>query len=257
MNLRRLILETLATSGDHRWGRGRDYLLPELQKRSSEALTSRQVMEALWGLLAEGLVFVDYQQSASENWVWVLTERGRRVVEAGDDYEPDDPEGYLDRLQSRIAGVDELVLLYSREALRAYNASCYLASSVMLGVASERAFQLLGEAFASWVPEAEGKRFRQTFDSPRQHYLAKFSEFRRRVESRKPDLPPELADNMALTLDSVADLLRVNRNEAGHPTGRRVDRGEAYINLQMFARYLKKLYAFREFFGRVQKSNAG
>jgi hypothetical protein len=53
---------------------------------------------------------------------------------------------------------------------------------------------------------------------------------------------------MALTLDSVLDLLRINRNEAGHPTGRKVDRDEAYINLQMFARYLQKLYALRTFF---------
>src|SRR6266704_2585301 len=65
----------------------------------------------------------------------------------------------------------------------------------------------------------------------------------------KPGLPPELAENMSLSLDSVLDLLRVARNEAGHPTGRKVDRGEAYINLQMFARYLETLVGFRSFFG--------
>jgi hypothetical protein len=53
---------------------------------------------------------------------------------------------------------------------------------------------------------------------------------------------------MALTLDSVLDLLRITRNEAGHPTGRRVDSNEAYINLQMFGRYLTKLYDLRAFF---------
>lgn len=53
---------------------------------------------------------------------------------------------------------------------------------------------------------------------------------------------------MSLSLDSVLDLLRVARNDAGHPTGRFIDRGEAYINLQMFARYLDTLVMFRALF---------
>ncbi len=205
-------------------------------------------MEALWEMLSEGLVFIDYGQPAPENWAWELTSRGRQVAKFGD-YEPDDPDGYLRRLQERIPSVDDLVLTYVREALVAYGASCYLASSVMLGVASERAFQLLGEAFGGWLDGEEARRFTSTFDNPRQNYLAKFIEFRKRVEAHKPGLPPELAENMSLSLDSVLDLLRVARNEAGHPTGRKVDRGEAYINLQMFARYLETLVGFRSFFG--------
>lgn len=59
---------------------------------------------------------------------------------------------------------------------------------------------------------------------------------------------------MSLTLDSVLDLLRITRNEAGHPTGRVVDRDEAFINLQMFARYLKKLYQLRAFFRQSQRT---
>jgi hypothetical protein len=138
--------------------------------------------------------------------------------------------------------------VYAAEAVRAYAASCYLASSVMLGVASERAFQLLGEAFGTWLPAEEANRFMQVFGNTRQTYINKFLEFRRRIEPRKGMLPYEFSDNMSLTLDSVLDLLRITRNEAGHPIGRVVDRDEAYINLQMFARYLIKLYALRSWF---------
>ena len=100
----------------------------------------------------------------------------------------------------------------------------------------------------NWLPREEAAKFAQVFASSRQTYINKFLEFRRRIEPRKDQLPQEFSDNMALTLDSVLDLLRITRNEAGHPNGRIVDRDEAYINLQMFARYLVKLYALRAWF---------
>jgi hypothetical protein len=152
MNLRQALLELLAGGGDHRWGMGRYYLVEDLQKRVPQRLHPRQVMEVLWQLVSDGLVFVDYTQPSPDNWVWVLSERGQRVAASGADYEPDNPEGYLRVLRIRIPEIDEQVFLYVREALGAYAASCYLASSVMLGVASERAFQLLGESFALWLP---------------------------------------------------------------------------------------------------------
>ena len=76
----------------------------------------------------------------------------------------------------------------------------------------------------------------------------KFEEFRKRIEPRKVDLPDELADGMSLTFDAVLDLLRIRRNDAGHPTGKPVLREDQYISLQMFARYLQRLYQFRAFF---------
>lgn len=241
MNLRRRILEYLKGRGDSRLGDGYNYIFQGLQQQSHQRLNAQEVMAALWQLLSEGLVYLDYTQPAPSNWAWVLTERGLRAARSTE-YEPNDPQEYLRTLKERIPQLDELVLLYAEEALGAYNSRCYLASSVMLGVASERAFQLLAEAFASWLPGSEAKRFRETFDNPRTQYVVKFAEFRKRIEPHKGDLPPEFADSMALTLDSVLDLLRITRNEAGHPTGRLIDEGEAYINLQMFGRYLEKLY---------------
>ncbi len=246
VGLRRTCLETLAATRDRRLGMGRHYLYPAIQDQSAEAVSQLQVMQMLWEMLAEGLLYVNYSQPAPENWAWELTERGRRAAANGE-YEPSDPGGYLDRLRARIAGLDELVLLYAAEALQAYGAGCYLASSVMIGVASERAFQLVGEAFAKWLPETEEQKFRQTVDNPSRTYSAKFGEFRKRLEPHKPQLPADFGENMALTLDSVLDLLRITRNEAGHPTGRRIEREDAYINLQMFARYLERMFELRGF----------
>jgi hypothetical protein len=255
MTLRRVLLEALAVRGDHRLGKGQHYLYDDVLKTTTASQI--EVMEALWQLVADGLAFIDYSQSAPENWSWVLTQRGLRAAESVDEYEPDDPEGYLDRLKRRITDVDQQVLAYASEALRSYSCACYLASSVMLGVASERAFQILGETFGGWLPAAEAQRFRGSFDHPRQTYVAKFVEFRKRLEPYKSRMPDELSDGMALTLDSVLDLLRITRNEAGHPTGKAVEAGDAYIQLQMFARYLEKLYEYRRFFLVREETETG
>jgi hypothetical protein len=92
----------LAGLGDRRFGRGVHYMYESVRERQPGNLTSRQVMETLWQLLSEGLVYIDYNQPAPEYWSWELTSRGCQVAESGD-YEPDDPEGYLGLLQERIA----------------------------------------------------------------------------------------------------------------------------------------------------------
>jgi len=243
-NMRRALLNRLS-SGDRRTA----FVWRDLQNVFGPHLSEQQVVGELWMCLADHLVYLAADShNAFSNWNWVLTKRGRNLLESQNDYEPDDADSYLANLKSQSPEIDSLVLLFVREALRSYTAECHLAASVMLGVASERAFQLLAVAFAGWLPSEESKRFREVFERPRQTYIAKFLEFRRRIEPLKNKLPIEFSDNMALTLDSVLDLIRVTRNEAGHPTGRAVDRDEAYINLQMFARYLKKLYGLRTFF---------
>jgi len=117
-----------------------------------------EVMEALWGLVADGLVYLDPsgQGSGTDNWQWKLSADGRAAA-GGGAWEPRDPEGYLSRLRREAPGLDDLAVRYVREALRAFNARCYLACSVMLGVASEQAFRGLAEAFVAANGEQDGK----------------------------------------------------------------------------------------------------
>jgi hypothetical protein len=210
--------------------------------RPSEA----HIAQTLWGLLARGLVYIDISQSAPENWEWRPTNAGTASAK-DEQFNPDDPERYLARLRSNIPDVSDLVLLYASEAVNCYTHERYLASAVMLGVASEAAFLEMAQASVKWLGVA-GKNLQEVLRNPRQPYVRKFEEFRKRIESRKTDLPPELADGMSLTFDSVLDLLRISRNDAGHPTGKVVSREDQYISLQMFARYLQRLYDLHSFF---------
>lgn len=58
-----------------------------------------------------------------------------------------------------------------------------------------------------------------------------------------------------LTLDAVADLLRVTRNTAGHPSEEVVDEEVAHIHLQMAAVYLAKMTVLAEHLRSLGRSD--
>lgn len=126
------------------------------------------------------------------------------------------------------------------EALRAFNARCYMASSVMLGVASERVVDDLGHALADRLGTKAAK-LSKLLSSPTSRTAAQFDEMRKLLVQL--DFPDGLTDT--LTLDAVADLLRISRNNAGHPTGAAVDEDTAHTHLQMAARYLQKMTSLK------------
>jgi hypothetical protein len=250
VTLQSVILRLLSQpTVDKRLGGGRYYFTEEVMKKYSAGNTpSRELIsQTLWSLVGRGFVYIDIGQSAPENWEWRLTGAGTATAQ-DEQFNPDDPERFLARLRTNAPDMSNLVAAYADEAVRCYTHGCYLASAVMLGVASEAAFLEMADASTAWLEGVGAAALKKILDDPRGHYVGKFSEFRKRIEPRKSDLPDHLADGMSLTFDAVLDLLRIRRNDAGHPTGKSVSREDQYISLQMFGRYLQRLYQFRTFF---------
>lgn len=249
LTLQSTILRLLSQPNvDKRLGRGKHYFTETVinQYPADNRPSPDLITQTLWSLLGRGLVYIDIWQPAPENWSWELTNAGTESAK-DEQFNPDDPERYLLRLRSNISNIADVVYMYTAEAVRCYTHECYLASAVMLGVASEAAFLEMAQASVNWL-QSSGKKLQEILDNPRQPYVKKFEEFRKRIEPRKSELPDELADGMSLTFDSVLDLLRISRNEAGHPTGKPISRDDQYISLQMFGRYLKRLYDLKAFF---------
>lgn len=252
--LQTTLLKLLANPNtDTRLGQGRYYLAESLRSQfpPDQEPTTTQIMSAVWSLISQGLTYIDYSQPAPENWNLRLTDAG--LAAAHDEaMNPDNSGDYLERLATVVPDDSLAVLQYAREAVISYNHRCYLASAVMLGVASEAAFLETARSLGNSLPTGQGEKFLKIVENPRTNYITKFIEFRKRVEPVKSRIPDELSDGMSLTLDSVLDLLRIYRNEAGHPTGKQILREDAFISLQMFARYLQRLYALKAFFDSGQ-----
>jgi hypothetical protein len=88
-----------------------------------------------------------------------------------------------------------------------------------------------------------GESLRKLLDNPASSYHRRFLELRKRLEPIREQLPEGLADG--LTLDAVADLLRVTRNSAGHPSGTEIDEMTAYTHLRMAGGFLTKMTELR------------
>lgn len=242
VDVRRAVLQRLGNGATSRFGR--PYLVGTIHQETGCSET--EVWEALWGLVGEGLVYLDTagQGSGTDNWQWRLSADGQRVAKGGS-WEPRDPDGYLDRLHREVPDLDALVELYLTEALQSFNGRCYLATSVMLGVAAERAFLIMAQAYATSSMSGARAMARELV-KPRSNYFALWTEFRKRIEPVRQALPDGLAD--ALTLDAIADLIRLTRNEVGHPTGRQIDEDTARVHLTIAPMYLRKMHQLTAYF---------
>jgi hypothetical protein len=112
----------------------------------------------------------------------------------------------------------------------------------MLGVAAEQVFTGLATAVVAAEP-SRGKKLAERLADVRSSQNARFAELRKVLEPLRPSLPSELVDS--LTLDAVGDLLRVTRNDAGHPSGRLIDEDTARSHLAVGGGYLAKMTELR------------
>jgi hypothetical protein len=143
-----------------------------------------------------------------------------------------------------LAATYNHTLLYLQEAMQSFRAGCMLAATVMLGVASEHSFLLLVEA-AETSPKY-GSHFGAV---AKEHTIfQKFKKFRAVFEKQvKGDLPGDIKENLDIEFDGILSVIRTFRNESGHPSGKILEREQAYVLLQMFIPYCKKLYKLMDF----------
>ena len=207
---------------------------------------SHQIMRAVWSLVAKRMIYIDYSQPYSENWCIFLTERG---AEAADDssINPDNVPNYLKKLVGDVPGLSQTARLYLEEALRAYANDCFLASTMMLGVAAEAVFYDVASSFAKWLGTESGKRLAELLDKDTSAYIYKFTEFQKRLLASKGHMPSGLQQNLDLNINSVLELLRLARNDVGHPTGVEVGRQNAFQYLVVFPGLARRLYDIKGF----------
>lgn len=58
----------------------------------------------------------------------------------------------------------------------------------------------------------------------------------------KKELPHHIAENIESELDGIFTVIRHQRNEAGHPSGKKVRRDEMFVYLRLFITYCSHLY---------------
>lgn len=175
-----------------------------------------------------------------------LTEYGRKCIEE-ENILPFDPDGYIEGVKSSVSSIDDIVLTYLGESITTYNRNCLLSSTITLGAASEKAMLLLIEAFSEAISDAERREsFKKKIE--KLTIYGKYKAFREKFDDTKKNLPPELTREIDAFLDGIFNFIRINRNEAGHPTGIATNKKVVYANLQVFSEYGKRIFDLIRFF---------
>jgi hypothetical protein len=200
-----------------------------------------RVQSIIWALIIEGVVRPGMANGADNNLPFFhVTERGKRWIKEGPQ-SPYDPDGYLKRLSSSVKGLDPIIVTYLNESLHTFRIGCLLSSTIALGCASEKALLLLIAAYADALPMTMQEKFVKNTEG--RMIKRQFDEFRKMLDGHlKGQLTADLADGLDIMLNAVFEMIRTQRNEAGHPTGKDIPREQVYASLVVFPTYLKKVY---------------
>ena len=206
-----------------------------------------KVRQIVWEFILQGLVAIGLNESNPNFPFLSITEHGKTVLASGDIL-PYDPDGYLRKLKTDIPNLDPIIEMYVTESLQAYLKGLMFSSAVALGVASEQAFLLLLNAFTNALVDPPTKTsFERLQDTFRTKH--KFDQLKNRLMMIRGTLPRELSEDLESQVDGIFNLIRITRNDAGHPTGRKIKRDDAFVNLRLFIIYCKRIYGLIDYFG--------
>ncbi len=106
------------------------------------------------------------------------------------------------------------------------------------GVATEHTFLLLLEK----IDQNPGGAGRFGAVKQQRTILQKVNKFKNILDQEARNLPSEIRENLDTHFTGILSIVRTFRNQSGHPTGKIVDREQAYVLLQLFVPYCKKMY---------------
>lgn len=201
--------------------------------------------EIFWDLFLQRIITLGSETSNPEYPWFRVSSQGKRILANQNPYVFHDVSSYTELIRKNVPHINDTTLLYLQEAMQSFRSGCLLAATVMLGVASEHSFFLLLEA--AEANAAYGSHFKNALDQ--RTVLQKFRKFKAALEQHVLSaLSPELKEDLDVQFDGILSVIRTFRNDAGHPSGKIMEREQVYVLLQMFIPYCKKLYGLIDFF---------
>ncbi len=206
------------------------------------AADAELVREVFWDLFRQGYIILGIND-ANPGWPFFkVSSAGRRLIETGQPWRFHDSASYLNMVRAAIPDVSEVTIEYLAEAVSSFYAGNLLAACVMLGVAAENEFLRMLETAAQHP--VHGSRFNS---AKSQRVMSEaIRKFRLALDAIQGQIPREAVDDLAANLDAIQGVIRVARNQAGHPTAHRPTREQVYVYLQLFAPFAKQVFNLRQ-----------
>lgn len=196
------------------------------------------LLELFWDLFRQGIITLGLDNNNREFPFFRLTKIGRQLADGQAAYFFHDVSSYEAAIRREVPNINDVTLLYLKEAMQAFRSGCMLSATVMLGVATEHTFMLLLDVLES------NPTHQKTFASvmTERTLLQKFNKFRNVLDPLLKSLPPEIREDLDTHFAGILSVNRTFRNQSGHPTGKIIDREQTFVLLQLVIPYCKKQY---------------
>jgi hypothetical protein len=200
------------------------------------------VRDVFWDLFRQGVITLG-MNNANSNWPWFrLSHFGQKTLASQSPWRFHDTSSYLTLVRREAPALSDQAAVYLEEAVQAFYAQCLLASCVMLGVAAEAEFLRLLED-CEQLPNI-GKKFTRTsrermISEKIKHFLVVIIDIRKSLDKKATE---GLDENFI----AIQTVLRIARNEAGHPSPSNPSRENVYVYLQLFVPFARQLFRLKD-----------
>jgi cob(I)alamin adenosyltransferase len=163
---------------------------------------------------------------------------------------PYEIEKFPQTIRERIPECDEVIIKFVNEAIRAYRADIPIATTFLLGAASEKAIFILIDSFGDAIgDEGNRKSFKERVGK-KKVISAKYDEFMASYKACKTKCPdPAISNDLEVILNTMFHFYRITRNDVGHPyILPDIDKGVLLANLGQFVYYLERIYGLIRYF---------
>lgn len=201
--------------------------------------------EIMWQLIIQGVITVGIDAANPNLPFFRITDYGQEVLKAGR-LIPHDPTGYLDELKAIKGDVPSFVMsAYIEEALKCFTAGCHVASVLLLGVAAESVFNHMCDSVGKSLKSTNEKKTLRGKRTVHERHVWLVEKYNNLPGKDKKQLP----ESLGLTLSSLYNLIRNQRNELGHPreTPPDMSREDAFISFRVFPGFVRDAQKFSEY----------
>ena len=202
------------------------------------------IRDVFWDLFRQGFITLGMNDS-NPNWPFFrLSYFGQSTLSTQSPYRFHDTSSFIALIKREAPDISIETVAYLDEAAASFYAGCMLASCVMLGCAAETEFLRLIDA-ASSDPQ-HGNKF---LPVKKEHLLRqKITKFHNILKPLISELPRTATEDIETNFTAIQSILRVARNEAGHPSAANPHREQVYVFLQLFAPFARQLKRLRDAF---------
>lgn len=218
-------------------------VLPPGQQYRLHPNDSELVRDVFWDLFRQGFITLGLNDPNPAWPFFRLSHFGQKALLTQSPYRFHDTSSFLDMVKAEVPDISPEAILYLDEAIVTFYAGCMLATCVMLGAAAEAEFLRLIDVATS--NPTHSAKFAAATKPPfiRQKIVA----FRAVLAPLISTLPKKATEDLETNLDMIQSVLRIARNDAGHPTATTPpQREQVYIYLQLFIPFARQLMRLRQ-----------